>query len=432
MRCQTIVSTLALATTALVAQAAEFAGEDWTCTVTALVQPRLAFAATADEAGQDMDNETGINTGDAQAYSLTMRRARLTLAATTRGGWSYALGLEADRLGQRQANGTLNDEWGVDDAWIAKTWGGAEPQRSAPQPRSSGRNGAFGSTYGRQGARLSRPSRAAAASTLTQELKVGFESWGDYGHSAIADTDRSAQALFPNTRPSAFLASVDQGGTSVEGLTSDEMGLGYRLVTERLSWSIAFAQPDSKGPGGEDGADIFLATRLATAIDRAQMQRSESFLGAPGWAQEIGLAATWKDSVGDASIASAGVDYLLHADCHSLLVEALTSFIDYGGANGRDDGLAISAQYGYALQQADGLIYEPALRLALLDQDVDVASEPGSLIREGGASGLYLDLGFNCYFDGHRNKLQLGLQYYEPEGGDGSGTVLRLQHQLAF
>ena len=101
-------------------------------------------------------------------------------------------------------------------------------------------------------------------------------------------------------------------------------------------------------------------------------------------------------------------------------------------------GVWVVGQIGYAMTQwvdTSGVLVEPAFRFSYLNADTKNDDEQTVLGIEGAdanSSGYAFDVGANLYFNGHNNKLQIALQHWDAEAGEGKADLVRVQHQIWF
>lgn len=376
MKLNRLVPALAIFAAIPATQAFEIAGDGWTFAIEPRIQTRVEIGAVSDAAGDDADAFTGSTTDDPQAINFQVRRARLYMKGKSDTGWSFAFTLNNDKIARK--GGANGSSLKVQDAYVGKK---------------------------------------IKSGDMSHYIQFGFDEQGDFGSVAVADS--SAKKLFPNGRLSAKL-----------GQGSETVGFGYKLSTEMFGLTASISEGEDKTDGEDDAGDMYFAVRAFTGLGNGVKKRTGSFLGKEGFEHEAGVSLDYYADSGDEAGMVIMLDYLVHYNEHSGLLEFGMSSWDNAGGDSTD-GSVLVAQYGYAMALASGMIIEPAIRLTMLDKNSDL-DEAGMLTNEGGDDGMYLDIGLNQYLDGHNNKLQYAVQYYSPEEEDGTGLIFRIQHQLEF
>lgn len=374
-----LVPTLAALAAVPAAQAFDIAGDGWDLSIEPRIQTRIEFAsATNANDSADYDIWAEANTDDPQAFNFYVRRARLYIKGKSDDGFFFGFTLRNDNIGRADAIDETNDNVEINDMFVGKEFESGD---------------------------------------VSHSIQFGYDELGDAG--PAAEVDSSSKLLFPNARLSVFLGNK-------------AVGFQYGMQTSMFGLTAALGEAESKDFGLDDEADIYFAARVYTGLteDMFLGKRMESFLGeeSGGLKHQAGVSLEWKELGGDDSAVSIGVDYLAHYDQLTGLAEVYSTSFDQADR----DSLSFLVQGGYAIPLDNGNVVEPAARVTFIDNDTDDDNEAGVLDNEGGASGLYVDVGVNYYLDGHSNKLQAGLQSYSPEEGDGDAIAFRLAHQLDF
>lgn len=354
------------------------------------LQPRIEIASASDAKGDDYDIWEGKaypdNQDDApQTVNFLIRRARLYFSGDYKQNTKFNLCLDHDKLG------TID---GGQDAGVNLKYASVSQVFNLDEGMSF-------------------------------EIQVGKE-LADF----VAGTaDSSGKLLLPTARITDLAKTDVQGG--------ETLGLFLKFKSKVFKASVNLTELEKDKTNNDDWA---LSARVATPLlpDLAIEKRMESYCGkkSDGLKHEAGLGVgTTIDSgieTGTTTVVTA--DYLLWWD-------SLTANFDFGyrmfsPAKGDDiNGMAIGLQGGYAIpveSVSKDFVIEPALRLALVDADIDEDEEKTVYKGEGGASGTYLDVGVNFYYAGHSNKTQVALTSFAPEDGDGNAIIFRIQHQLDF
>jgi len=383
MQTRFLVPTLAALAAIPAAQAFEIDAADWELSIEPRIQSWIEFASVSDAAGEDFDPFEGATpppagNEDPTAINFQMRRVRLYFKGSHSDGWKFNITFMADHIGEEEDR----DNTGVDVryAWVGKKISNGD---------------------------------------IDHYIQFGVDKAGPI----IADPDSSSKQLFPNGRLTAGL-NGPRG-----------MDLKYQVTAPVFNLMVDIAEQEDSGFPGSDNGDWWLSARAATGLKEEWQlgKRSESFLGKEGFAHEVGVGVGIRvDGSDDDDAATVfGVDYNVHYN-------QLSGNFDFAYAT-RDTGpstdvtsMIVSAQAGYVVNPGEDLLYEPALRVQMVDADTDDDNEMGVLIGEGGASGIYVDAGLNAYVDGHHNKFQAAVQFYSPEDGDGDGFIFRLANQLDF
>ncbi len=368
-----------LALTPLAAWSAVEISDDVELKVSMRLQTRIEMASASDAAGNDFDiwEPGSVSEDDVNQINMMIRRARLYLKGKYKDDLKFNLTFMADELGANDDK----DPTGVDVryAWIAKEIKNGDLKHTV----------LFG---------LNKP-------------------WF-----VSADTDSSSKMLFATNRQTA---QYNHGR---------QVLLSYKVSSPMFTFGVNLSEDeDAAGTGtSTDNNDLEMSFRVETGFseENTLSKRQESFLGKDGFGHLLGFGFGTRtdnsDVADDDGHDTFVVDYNLHMDQLSLNADLISR------SNDDDtDVLSILVQAGWAIP-GDDMIIEPALRLALIDNDTDNDDEQTVYTEEGGASGMYIDAGVNLYFDGHNNKLNLGLVSYSPEDGDGDATVFRVQHQLNF
>lgn len=338
------------------------------------LQTRIEMANANNATGGDYDIWENASTNNPNDINMMIRRARLYLKGKYKDDIKFQLTFMSDNIGANDDR----DPTGVDVryAWISKDF-------------------KFGD--------------------LKHTIKFGLDkTWFVSG-----DFDSSSRMLFATNRQSIGYNNGRQ------------VNLSYKLKAPLFNFGVDFSDDEGTGAGNDSG-DLLWSSRIEAAFseDSKLSKRSESFLGKDGFGYLIGFGYGGKTDGSDDNddYTQFTLDYNLHWNQLSLNAD----FISAADRTGADiDSLVYLVQAGWAIPM-DARIIEPALRIAIIDNNTDDDNEATTYDDEGGASGTYIDAGVNIYFDGHHNKLNIGLVSYSPESGDGDATVFRIQHQLNF
>ena len=337
------------------------------------LQSRIEMASATDAADDDYDIWEGAATDDANQINMMIRRARLYLKGKYKDDIKFQLAFYTDEIGANDDRGNTDSH--VRYAWVAKE---------------------------------------IKSGDIKHTVKFGLDKlWAISG-----DFDSSSRMLFATNR----LTNQFNLGRQVT--------LSYKASAPLFNLGVELSDDEE---AGSDGGDLLYSIRFESSFseDTMMKKRSESFLGKEGFEHLVGIVVGGKsDSDGDDDDYSIfSIDYNLHMDQLSLNADLVTAT----DKEGQDiDSLAFLVQAGWAIPM-DSFIFEPAIRLSMIDLDTDNDDEAQNYDEEGSdASGLFVDLGANFYFDGHNNKLNVGVQTYSPEDGDASATIFRVQHQLNF
>ncbi len=355
---------------------------------------RVERTSASDTVGADWDT-VDDRAGEAADANWSIRRARLNIAGTYGSSLQFALSFAADN----------------DDAT------GNGVSRTA-------------ALY------LAHVDYAFYAGSGTQTIKGGLE------YAFFNPTDEHSRSfLLPEERPGAALMTV-RG-----------VGAGYRYSMSNVDAGVDVMESLDPGkPAGNAGLreGMFYSARVEFApMDGPKPAYQESYAGKAG--EGILLGADVGLDQRDLSVAGVttqrlgyGVEGLAHFDEISALLEVRWERVRAtpisGGPETSIDQRVYTIQGGYAFPFESWML-EPCARLSLIDFDTQAGSTalnydgtvqvPGS-DAEWGDSGRQFDLGLNCYFKGHNNKLQLSFAHWQAKGGDAKANIWRLQHQLAF
>jgi len=363
------------------APAFEVSWNDWTIHIMSRLQLRLDVGTAQDTDGSSWNPWNDNGTADRDlAWNLSLRRARLFFFGLRDDGYFWNFSIKSDNIGRFSS-----------DADVAV-------------------HASFIGRHIQQGA-------------LRHSLKGGY----DWHTASRIYLDSAYDMLMPTGR---YASNFGVAST---------IGLDYLLTAP--AWSLRLGVADR--PQGEDG-DLMFYTRLATSFseDLRLARYRESYAGAPGIGHELGIgldqhvdgSAPGDGGTMDDDFSVAYLDYMLHYERISLTADIAYGMAGSGcrhaGLLPDDDGWIGGVQLGYAIPLADGRVLEPTMRA----QRVNATSSDtrGRYVFEGGADGSYASIGLNYYLEGHRNKLQTQLQWYQPEAGDGDATILHMQYQLDF
>ncbi len=381
MTVRTLVPSLALLVSLPAAgSAVELLSGDISVDLSVRIQSRLEVISASDATGEDYDIWDGPVAAGEEAHNVNLmfRRARAWISGSYKDNTKFNLTFAADNTGAR-GQGLNDDQWEMLYGWVSHTM----------QTEAADHTLVFGKFV------------PAFTPTLYNS---------------------SGSLLFPTRRLSTTLSTP-----------LSTMALEYRLGSEYVDAYAGVIEADEIG--GDDGGDYWFYLRGETAFlpEYKAPKRTESFLGAEGmdWLVGAAVATRIDGDDEDEEITQFGLDGLFHRD-------ALTASFDFiyrtadTGPDTDVTSMVIEAQGGYCFPLENDLLLEPALRLALVDQNDDDDDETTPYSRDGGASGMYITAGVNCYFDGHHHKLQAALTSFTPEDGDADAVIFRLQHQLSF
>jgi len=373
----------------------------------ALVQVRGEHDESTDRNGGDYGVAQGAENLQNDEFDFSVRRARLSLRATYGEEWSAFAMYQADNI---DAQGTT----GQDDRGTSLRYAYLDYTRP---------NG-----------------------DLFHTLRAGL----DKAFFNDADQMNDALLLFPTKRASEIL------------LAQRGVGVSYRVQAPQARFGVSLENNTAaKGViNRKEGLWYSARVELAPTPDLMVHKRTESFLGQPGLHlvfgadialddENLGTTADG-DAANDAAVDALGygLDVLFHWDRLTVLADARFLKTDslslVNGATTTTNGMVLDCQAGWAFPRPNGWVIEPGLRVALidLDTDADEAANYGGDIgtvgdfenpaAEHGASGLEFDIGCTLYFDGHRNKLQVALTWWEAEAGQADAVLVRIQHGFSF
>lgn len=365
-----------LALTPMAAYSAVEISDDVELKVSMRLQNRIELASASDAAGDDMDIWEGpgaVSEDDVNQINFMIRRARLYLKGKYKDDIKFNLTFMADGIGANDDRDPTDVD--VRYAWVAKE---------------------------------------IKSGDMKHTIKFGL----DKPWFVSADFDSSSRMLFATNR------------TTNQYNNGRQVLLSYKMTGPMFNFGADISEDEDAG--GTDNNDIEYSFRFETGLNEENKlkKRKESFLGEQGFGHLLGIgfggSTDGSDTANDDDYTTFVVDYNLHMDQLSLNADLISV------SRGDDtDALSILVQAGWAIPGDDRVI-EPALRLAMIDNDTDNDDEANVYEGEGGESGLYVDAGVNIYFDGHNNKFNFGITSYSPEDGDGDATIFRVQHQLNF
>lgn len=368
------------------------------------LQTRGQFLNDADNAAGEAYDPLRDQNGDAEAARFYIRRARMGLAAKYgdwRGNFQIRAGEGADRAGLDSTRGV--QLYYANGAYVFKT------------------------------------------GEIEHDVHFGL----DKPFNSESSISSSAQ-LFPTDRLIAQTIEVRNVGLGY-GLRSAFVNFGVDVMNNSTTTKDAQA---GNGTGAEETNGYFFSGRIEIMPGKEfnPGKRQESYVGKEGTHLVLGLdlqqdngnlsgtpAATFEYRIQDTF--TWGPDLLVHWNNITFLAEYRMRSTDLedvddptSNTSASDfDGRFWNVQLGYAFPLESGTVIEPAIRFAERDDntDVDESSVYGAS-NDNGASGTTLDVGLNVYFAGHGNKVQLAYQSWEAEEGDGTASIVRLQHQLNF
>ncbi len=356
------------------------------------LQPRVEVANASDASGGDFDVQSGA-TGEPDTADFYLRRLRTGIKGSYQDHWKFAGIINADDAGRRdQSTRALT----VHQAYVGYEFG-----------------------------------EDAIAHLVQGGLDYAF-----FNHA----TASNSSALFPIQRASAELMPV-------RGL-----GVAYRLSTPLVRFGV-----DAQNNTGDDGlvaseSEGLVYTgriEITGPGDLALGKFQETYLNKEGIGFIVGIeAGINQDDRNAANTSSAtstvyGIDVVFHLEGLNALAEYRMRNIetepDVGPSTEVDaDVLIVQAGYAFA---AGPVVLEPAVRYQIIDLDDEnedetlpyfVPATATTVSKDYGRSGNEIDIGLNCYFNGHGNKMSLAYSMWEAEDGDADANIVRLQHQLNF
>lgn len=367
--------------------------DDVRLNLTVEAQTRVERSSATDVSGASYDTVDDRD-GDAADADFQIRRARLGVAGSYGMGYQFRLELSADH----------------DDQQGYQTDRGVQLYRAYAE-------------------------RQFYTGTVTQTLHAGL----DFPFFNRADAVNRT-FLFPQERATAALMTVR--GVGVRYLyDAPDADLGVDIME-----SLDPSRPAANA-GEREG--LFYSARLEfSPLEGAKPAYQESWAGAPGQ----GVLLCGDIGFDDRDLATAGevterlgygFEALLHADELSLSTElrylrTRTTPLNAPGTTSSLHQRVFVIQGGYALPSGNDLVFEPALRLQLIDLadgtavDYDGGGSNPTLDAEWGDTGREIDAGINCYLHRHSNKVQLSFARWQAKDSSAHADIWRLQHQLTF
>lgn len=344
-------------------------------------QARADYATGTTAAGTDWKAN-----GNTKELDFYLRRVRFTTKGSYKGWIKFVIDMEADKLGQ-QPNTIGDTSVGIEEARLTFDFGDHE---------------------------------------------LNFGHYKPFYN--MADKISSSTKMFME----------DAGNDIYEG--SKAAGIGYYYAGKLFQVGVDLKNQNADtgldgdadpGAGEASDGDWQFTARIQSGFKEewAMKKLAESHLAKEGFMHNLGLEfGIWTDddeNVGGADEATViTLDYLVH--WNQINGGAYFSFASMDDGTTEVDGNVFTLFAGYAIAQ-DDVVYEPAVRLQLIDRDTDNDNEAGDpRIAGGWRSGTVVDLAVNMYWDGHNNKTQVGLELWSAEEGDGDSTIFRVQHQLNF
>ncbi len=379
------ISSLALIAIAGIttADAADFETNGVKISVSALMQSRIQIGSVDQSAGDG--SKTGVDVNDSSEdqdpIEFSMRRVRIDLKAF-KDGYKARFTFKDDDLGEDERTSDPNFHY----AWIAKTIDHG--------------NGKSQIKIGQDKAFFNRAWLNGAAMLFPQQSTNSLEAYAKSKNVGLSY--RYSAELFTVGVDIQNYKDSDGDNDATTGETGKENGSLYTSARGEFTFAGLELKKWKDSYAGEDGTGLLLGVEFATST-----------------ASDVSGA---KDDT-----TSFGIDGLFHMD-------ALTAGFDFDFMNtGADDTnkMILTAQAAYAIDVDEELVVEPAVRVSLVDNP-DKDDTDSTFKDESADEGLYLDIGTNLYFDGHNNFLQIAVQNFTAEGGDGSATIFRVQHQYKF
>lgn len=247
---------------------------------------------------------------------------------------------------------------------------------------------------------------------------------------------RNATSLLINQRASARF--LDVRGT----------GAGWRWTGANTRAGVDVQNvdgDDADAAPGEGGEGLLYTARGELSFGTAYpMDRwAETFWGKPGTSVTLGAEVGFNQ--GDRVVAERrdtlvlGTDLMFHHEAWSALAEVAWQRLSTDRDNGSsvDDvtGLVALVQAGYA-KPVGAVTLEVAARFTLIDLNTDNDDEAvafgAGAAKDFGQSGWQYEVGVNCYFKAHLNKLGIAYLHWDAEAGQGVADIVRIQHQVFF
>lgn len=388
-------------------------------------------ASASDDAGNDWDIFRNT-AGESEPVRFDVRRARLGLEAKY-GDWKGRLTIRAEKNDNNGSAQTVN---------------------------------AAGTTYTGNG---------RAVQLYYANIERGFKV-GDGMDLAVRfglDKSYNNDSVYSS---SAFLFPSDSVVT--ERIEERNLGLGLMFKSPLVhvgvdihnnstgAWDVDASDDTTDADDGVDANGLFYSARIQFSPKAEWMpaKSMQSFTGKEGTHLVIGIDFQMDDTnvAAPPAGAAAGSDYsltdtftwgpdvLFHWNnlsagaeyrMRSVEREDVDDPTNTRTAAADVDGTFWNLYVAYAFPLED-VVIEPALRFSEVDSNKDDADAAatrrpyttgaaGAAIDNGG-DGRTIDLGVNFYFSGHDNKLQIALQLWEAEFGNGDATIIRVQQQLNF
>lgn len=367
------VPTLAALSALPLVSALEIADSDVKIDLGMRLQSRVEFADASDAAGDDFDIYEGVTTEDPKDYNFYLRRVRFTAKGSYKEDTRFNLTFSSDNIGQTPSTASAV---AVRYAWVAQDFKSGD---------------------------------------ITHTLQFGL----DKPKLVAGHYDSSSGHLFPSGRATTHDVEVDR-----------RIGLEYGLAAPILNAWLGIYEKDAAND--DDRNDMQLSIRAETSLSEEwKTKRAESYLAKEGFHHVLGagIGIVTDNGEDEDGATLLTIDYSAHWNALSALLDFV---IVQPEEDGVGDEMTISAQAGWAIPMDSGLVVEPAVRLAMIDNDDDNDDESDEYEDEGGAAGTYLDAGVNLYFNKHNNKMQVAITSFTPEDGDADAFVFRIAHQLNF
>lgn len=403
MRLTPTLAALAVCGLAANAQAVSIKDDVVSLGVGVRLQTRVTVADATDVDGDEFNVQNAVanadlnNTGN-DAFDFQIRRARLYLNIKYGENWKGQVAWNADNIADNAGGRRVNDD--------------------AAQIRY-----AF-LEYGTK---------------LNEDFRWGIHFGLDKPFFNDAEYISSSSLLFPTRRG---LAETFFGGQR-------EIGIGLRLYHPFFNFGVDVQTNGQNADGAyRESPTSTVRIEFTPLVDGMPEKRAESYAGKEGTHLVIGVDYGLHDNFDSNAGANQangvginvnretlyGVDLLFHWNQLTLIADAHFD-TKYSQPNNEIEGHVFSLQAGWAFPMENGWVIEPAIRYEEIDENDDLDQAVNYAVAgddETGNSGTAIELGVNCYFSGHSNKLQLQLVLWEAEEGEGDATIVRLQHQLNF
>jgi hypothetical protein len=393
------------------AAAVDISDNDIKLTPVLYLQSRVEIANAKDATGEDYSIEAN-DLGKSDTADFYIRRFRPGFKGTYQGVWKFAL------------------IWRMDDTLRA------------------------GSTATSATIHQGYVAREIKNDAITHTIKSGL----DYAFFNHAEASNST-SMFPIQRAAHNLYAVRGAG------------LSYMLNAPMVRWGVdimnnvaddAVTQPElaNLDPDGE-GLSFTTRVEVTGAGEMAIPKYQESWFGKEGTSWMVGaeigrnqddrfVTGAGAGRVGHtADTTCFGLDALFHWNALSALIEGrwLTRSFENDDASDTDDvkQRTYAVQVGYAFPLTS-VVVEPCIRYQLIDFNSEedneavnyaVAADASTATsaqsnRDYGNSGDQVDVGVNCYLNGHANKISLVYTTWKAEDGDAKANIVRIQHQINF